>query len=148
MSTFDNVTNLLICLGEMAKQPQHHFARVTSITLASLFGSSEESLFETKHARRLRLVVKLSTVKHMRITHSCKLESSSVSLETLKEAPCISSISIHTCRSISFFDDHELRKYFHKMITKLDPSCYGYNLLRNSDDLKLLCRVARTCLPG
>jgi hypothetical protein len=87
------------------------------------------------------MIVNLSNMKHLVIAYHCKLETPSVLLELLKEAPQLSSLDIRSGLLISLFNDDELCKYLNKMITELNITENHNSSMDDSCDLNQFCRT-------
>ena len=120
VKTMDNVRNLTIHSYSILVKCPFYFGHVTSMTLEyrSLFTNKSSEIPE--HIQHLRMIVNLSSVKHLAISSHCEVMPSSMLLELLKQAPQISSLTIEPINLQSLLKDEEVCKYFSKMITKLD----------------------------
>jgi hypothetical protein len=98
-------------------------------------------LLSIQHMEYLKMVVNLSNVKQLTISFDCKLESSLVLLEILKDAPQISSITIDSNTLISLLDDDELCKYLNRMIKQLYISNYSMGPLDTTYELNRFCKI-------
>jgi hypothetical protein len=87
------------------------------------------------------MIVNLSNIKHITISHSIKLQTPDVLIELLKEAPQISSLKIDPKELISLFNDDRLCKYLNKMIKILDIHLDRESSFNNSSGLKQFCGV-------
>jgi hypothetical protein len=139
-NTFDNVKDLIIVPDALTDKCQYYFSHVTSMT----FGATSQraySLLSIQHMEYLKMVVNLSNVKQLTISFDCKLESSLVLLEILKDAPQISSITIDSNTLISLLDDDELCKYLNRMIKQLYISNYSMGPLDTTYELNRFCKI-------
>ncbi|CAF4006939.1 unnamed protein product [Rotaria sordida] len=121
---FNNVKYLSLDSEILSKECHYYFSNVTSLILkckSNLFKrDSDRILLKAKHIKSLKMTVNLYNLKHLDISFLCKIESSTILLEILKQSPNLSSISIDPNYLLSLFSDNELCKYLNKMIKKLD----------------------------
>jgi hypothetical protein len=82
VNVLDNVINLTIYYDIITENYQCHFSNIISLTLgeAELFGIS--FLLKIEHTEYLKMIVNLYNVKHLTISSSCKLETSSTTIIT------------------------------------------------------------------
>jgi hypothetical protein len=140
-NTFDNVTDLTIHPNVMREKCQYHFSHVISMTLGDQTPFINNFSLDEKHIESLKIIVNLSSVKHLEITCHCYLKTPSVLLEILKQAPQLCSININWLMLKSLLDDDELCKYLTKMITKFHISDYTANILVPFYDIDLLWKI-------
>jgi hypothetical protein len=142
-STFDNVLNLILYQEAFILKTSYYFPNITSLSLGKILYSEDAHVdfLETEHIHFLKMIVNLSNLKHLTISSSCKIQSSSVLLQLLKEIPQLSSIDIELQSLRSFFNNNELCKYLNKTITRLDIFRNPYNLFNGSDGLEQFCRI-------
>ncbi len=95
----------------------YYFSNVTSLTLESEshVKDVDKEPLTIKHIDSLKTIVKLSHLRHLTISSTCRLESSSF-LQLLKETPQLSSITIGLRCLQLFFNDDELCKYLNKKL--------------------------------
>jgi hypothetical protein len=121
---FDNVTSLIYSLNAKLENSDLKFSNVQSLTLHTeyiYYRSFMGSIPETVPIQVLKNNVNLSKLKHLRLGHSCEMQSASIFfLEIFKQAPHFSSISIYIQNLLALLNNGELCKYFNKMITKLE----------------------------
>jgi len=134
---FDNLRELILYSKVQAKQCRSYFVKITSFIL-------ENSSLKTKQIDILTKMISLFDLKEFKIPFKCELESSSVLLHILKQAPQLSSITMDQNMLISFLNDHELCKYLKKTIQTLNLS---YDIDRspkafdNYGELRLFCKT-------
>jgi hypothetical protein len=115
---FDNVTSLKVSLNVKLQNSDLMFSNIESLTFHTEY---IYSLPETVPIQVLKNNVNLSKLKHLRLGHSCEMQSASIFfLEIFKQAPHFSSISIYIQNLLALLNNGELCKYFNKMITKLE----------------------------
>jgi len=141
MNTFDNITDLLIYHDALTEKCQYHFSNVISLELGDLSPFADDSLLDQKHLESLKIIVNLSNVKDLKIWSRYKLKTSSVLLEILKQAPQLSSISIHKDDLISFFENDELCKYLDKMIKNLNIWGTTKTSFKTFDETNQFCKI-------
>jgi hypothetical protein len=140
---FDNVRKLNLDQQLVEEKCQYHFSNVDSLTLFSS-DKDKDHFIKIKHIQILKRIVNLYNLKHLEISSRCKIETSSVLLQILKEAPQLSSISIDQNMLKSFLNDHELCKYLNQMIKTLslcddtDTSSWEFD---NYGELRKLCDI-------
>ncbi|CAF1201612.1 unnamed protein product [Rotaria sordida] len=121
---FHNIKYLSLDSEILSKECHYYFSNVTSLILkckSNLFKrDSDRILLKAKHIKSLKMIVNLYNLKHLDISFLCKIESSTILLEILKQSPNLSSISVDPNYLLSLFSDNELCKYLNKMIKKLD----------------------------
>jgi hypothetical protein len=83
----------------------------------------------------------LSNLKHIDFSENCRIETSKVLLEFLKEAPQLSSITSYISQLSSFFDDDELCKYLNKMIKKFTVPDTSFRSFKNLNELTKFCQM-------
>jgi hypothetical protein len=88
----------------------------------------------------LKRIVNLFNLKHFGLSGHFT-EVSSVSLEILKEAPQLSSLSIDLITLKSFLHDSELCKYLNQMIKRLNIQCLSIEIFNNYPIEEQLCKV-------
>jgi hypothetical protein len=125
----------------MREKCQYHFSHVISMTLGDQTPFINNFSLDEKHIESLKIIVNLSSVKHLEITCHCYLKTPSVLLEILKQAPQLCSININWLMLKSLLDDDELCKYLTKMITKFHISDYTANILVPFYDIDLLWKI-------
>jgi hypothetical protein len=148
INTFDSVSELILYREAILFQKSYYFSNVTSLTLKSQSDSKnvDNDFLKTEHIDSLKTILNLSNVNHLTVEATCKIESSSVLTQLLKEASQLSSINIEFRRLQSFLHDDELRKYLNQRIRKLDMHRYSHGIhwrdsFDNSDELEEFCQI-------
>jgi hypothetical protein len=134
---FDNLRELILYSKVQAQQCRSYFVKMTSFIL-------ENSSLKTKQIDILTKMISLFDLKEFKIPSKCELESSSVLLHILKQAPQLSSITMDQNMLISFLNDHELCKYLKKTIQTLNLSYDTDRSLKafdNYEELRLFCKT-------
>jgi hypothetical protein len=142
-NTFDNVLNLILYQEAFTLKSSFYFSNVISLSLGKILYSNDAHIdfLKIEHINFLKMIVNLSNLKHLTISSTCKIESSSVLLQLIKETTQLSSIDIELQILRSFFNDNELCKYLNKTITSLDIYRNPYNLFNGSDGLEQFCKI-------
>ncbi len=143
VNTFANVIDLTLSLGTITNSSQYHFANVKSLKLKNARGDEIYPclLLKAKHMLYLKTIVSLCHLNHLDVSLGCELESSSLMLQLLKEAPYLSSLKINRNTLFSLFDNRELCECLNKMIKKLDiTESYNY-IFVNFHEIDRLCQI-------
>ncbi|CAF1567497.1 unnamed protein product [Didymodactylos carnosus] len=140
---FDNVSNLILYQEAITLKGSYHFSNATSLTLENklCFDDVDDQFLKTEHIHFLKMIVKLSNLKHLTISSTCEIESLLVLLQLLRQTSQLSSITIQPYRLRSFFNDDELRKYLNKMIKILDIYMYPYDSFNSSGEIEQFCKI-------
>ena len=140
---FNNVTDLTMVIEAITNNVQYYFPNLKSLKLLNkhaLVNERIRSQLELKHIEYLKVIINLSNLKHLFIPRYIQIESPSIMLQILKEAPQLSSLKLDVFILIPFFDDDQLCEYLNKMIKKLDISSdVGYSFI-NSKTRDLFCK--------
>jgi hypothetical protein len=122
VNTFANVIDLTLSFGTITNPSQYHFANVKSLKLKNARGDEiyPSLSLRPKHMLYLKTIASLCHLNHLDVSSRCKLESYSLMLQLLKEAPYLSSLKIDKDTLFSLFNNRELCECFNKMIKKLD----------------------------
>jgi len=117
---FRKVTNLKLCTQWEKNISHHYFSNIKSLILSS-------DIFAIQHIKSIQMNIYLFNLQFLGIEENCRIESSSIILQIIKQTPNLSSMTIP--REILFlsFNNNELCKYLNKMIKKL-------NLSKNCDN--------------
>lgn len=123
-NTFDEITHLWIHPNALTEECQPHFRHIQSISIGPERILTDETGLLKEYLPYLKTIVDCSCsyVENLRIISSCKIESSLVLLEILKQAPNISSLAMNADLLIPLLEDDGLCRYLKKMIKKLDLS--------------------------
>jgi hypothetical protein len=119
---FDNVTKLTVWTPVIIKNSHPRFSNVTSLILERKKNFRDEldcAFTETNTIESLKTIINLSILKHLDTRENCFVAWPSILLQTLKETPRLSTLSIYESNLRLLLDHDELCKYFNKMITKL-----------------------------
>jgi hypothetical protein len=109
---------------------------VTSLTIEQPEPFPDRYTLDEKHIESLKMLVNLSSVKHLAI--ECDFKTPSLLLEILKQTPQLFSIKNIRDPLKSLLDDDELCKYLTKMITKFHLVGYSRNPLHDSYNMDLI----------
>jgi hypothetical protein len=142
-NTFDNVSHLILYQEAFTLKGLFYFPNVTSLSLGKILYSKDTyvDFLTIEHIYLLKMIVNLSNLKHLTISSTCKMESSSVLLQLIKETLQLSSIDIELQSLRSFFNNDELCKYLNKTITRLDIYRNPSNLFNESGGLEQFCKI-------
>jgi hypothetical protein len=140
---FDNVSDLILCKGALTLNDSYYFPNVTSLSLGETiyFEDIEDDCLKIEHIDVLKMIFNLFNLRYLIISSSCKIESSSVLLQLLKETPQLLSIDIGPQHLQLFFNNNELCKYLNKLITRLSVFRNSYDLLNDSHQLEKFCKI-------
>jgi hypothetical protein len=140
---FGNVSDLILCKGALTFNGSYYFPNVTSLSIGEIvyFEDIEDDCLELEHIDFFKMIVNLFNLRHLIISSSCKIESSSILLQLLKETPQLLSIDIGTQHLQSFFNNNELCIYLNKLITRLSVLRNSYDLLNDCYQLEQFCKI-------
>ncbi|CAF3422421.1 unnamed protein product, partial [Rotaria sp. Silwood2] len=142
-STFDSVADLTVRQQEIEQKCQSCFRNIISFEFITT-ESKQNNPLKTKHIEILKKMISLSNLNYLKVSSNCKIETSSVLLQILKEASQLSSITIDQNQLISFCHDDELCKYLNKMIKKLDlyyDTDRSTSAFNNYGELRKFCKT-------
>ncbi len=126
--TFDNVTCLYSPGEELMKSNGFYFPNNRSLITKPLPVIDNED-DEQRFIRSLKRTMNLSKLKHLEIPICCQTKRPTILLKILKEAPHLSSLSIHDCAIDILKTNKEICRYTSEMIKKLQfciHSCPHY----------------------
>ena len=140
---FNNVSYLKLHQEVISLRNSYYFSNVISLKLKGklCFAEIADRFLNMEHIHSLKSNINLSNVKHLAISLTCEMESSSVLLQLLKQMPQLSSLDMELDILQSFFDNDELCTYFNKLITKLDIHKYSYNGFNSSTGIEKFCKI-------
>jgi hypothetical protein len=143
VNTFDTVSELIFFKIAILLQNSYYFSNVTSLELGRTWDSKDidGELLSIEHVYSLKTIVNLSNLRHLSISSNCRIDSSSVFLQLLKETSQLLSMKISLCRWQSVFSDEKLCKYLNKRIKKLDILSFSYEYFASYDQVKEFCRL-------
>jgi hypothetical protein len=117
---FRKITNLKLCNGWEKSISYHCFSNIKSLILSY-------QIFDIQQIESIKMNINLFNVSFLGIEENCRIESSSIILEIIKQIPNLSSMTIPREILILSFNNNELCKYLNKMIKKI-------NISRNCDN--------------
>lgn len=136
--TFKHVTDLTTVYSNIVMEKcQLFFAHVTSMKLEMIFESPKLRI----NSKELKMIVKLTNVKHLIIPSYFGMETLSDLSELLVEMQHISSLNICSNSLKSLFKDDYLCQYFNEKITKLKLTDSSDYFMDHSLDLKQFCDI-------
>jgi hypothetical protein len=112
---FRKMKNLKLCNEWMKNISHYYFSNIKSLILSY-------HIFDIQQIESIKININLFNLNFLGIEENCRIESSSIILQILKQTPNLSSITIPRDILILSFNNNELCKYFNKMIKKLNIS--------------------------